>query len=50
MSRKFKMIRVNDQGGVSGTGHILDGIEFDNGKVCGHLVWESGHSSECSYI
>jgi hypothetical protein len=37
MSKKFVMIRVNDIGGVSGTGHVLDGIKFSNGKVA--VAW-----------
>lgn len=35
--KKFIMIRVNDIGGVSGTGHVMDGIEFSNGKVA--VAW-----------
>ena len=31
------MIRQQDQGGVSGTGHVLDGIEFSNKKVA--VAW-----------
>jgi hypothetical protein len=27
------MYRKGDESGVSGIGHILDGIQFDNGKV-----------------
>ena len=28
---------MHDQGGVSGTGHLLDGIQFSNGKVA--VAW-----------
>jgi len=31
--RTFKMIRFADESGVSGTGHVLDGVIFGNGKV-----------------
>jgi hypothetical protein len=37
MSKKFVMIRQQDQGGVSGVGHVLDGIEFSNKKVA--VAW-----------
>ena len=45
----FKMVRPKDETGVSGTGHILDGIVFPNGKcvVCWKgaspavTVWDS---------
>lgn len=37
MSRKFKLIRQIDKTGVSGIGHVLDGVEFDNGKVA--VTW-----------
>ena len=31
--RTFHMVRKHDISGVSGTGTVLDGVEFDNGKV-----------------
>jgi len=31
--KKFIMIRTNDISGVSGTGRVLDGVQFTNGKV-----------------
>lgn len=31
--RRFSMVRQADQSGVSGTGKVLDGVEFSNGKV-----------------
>lgn len=46
MSRKFKLIRQNDFGGISGTGHVLDGIEFDNGKVA--VTWYTKNVSATS--
>ncbi len=29
----FRLIRINDESGVSGTGHVLDGVVWPNGKV-----------------
>jgi hypothetical protein len=31
--RTFKMIRNADESGVSGTGHVLDGVEWHTGQV-----------------
>jgi len=39
----FRMIRENDVSGVSGTGHILSGIIFDDGQVV--VKWLSNASS-----
>lgn len=39
MSKRFKMIRNADETGVSGEGHVLDGVEFDNGMVA--ICWRS---------
>ena len=43
----FTMIRKQDESHVSGTGRVLDGIIFHNGKVV--ICWRSeerhGHSS-----
>ena len=33
MSKKFAMIRNFDVHGVSGTGYMLEGVVFENGKV-----------------
>lgn len=33
MSKKFSMVRNVDATGVSGTGEILEGVVFENGKV-----------------
>ncbi len=41
--RRFRMIRTRDSTGVSGTGHVLDGVVFENGWcVC---VWRSKNPS-----
>lgn len=37
--RTFEMIRNADETGVSGTGLVLEGIEFSNGEVV--VCWES---------
>lgn len=39
----FKMIRKNDTSGVSGTGHVLTGIIFDDGITV--VQWHSKSSS-----
>lgn len=38
-SRTFKMIRNEDESGVSGTGHVLDGVVFPDGKCV--IRWRS---------
>jgi len=38
-ARLFKMVRNNDETGVSGTGVVADGIEFPNGMVA--VCWRS---------
>ena len=35
--RRFHLIRDEDLSGVSGTGIVAEGIEFDNGKVA--ICW-----------
>jgi hypothetical protein len=37
--RLFTMIRKNDESHVSGTGRVLDGVVFHNGKVV--ICWRS---------
>jgi hypothetical protein len=41
--RIFKLIRGKDTSGVSGTGHVLDGIIFDDGTTIIH--WKGQRSS-----
>ena len=45
--RLFSLIRHTDQTGISGTGRVLDGVVFHNGKVV--VCWRSdlrgGYSS-----
>lgn len=38
-ARMFTMVRIADETGVSGTGVVLDGIEFPNGMVA--VCWRS---------
>lgn len=45
--RNFFLNRSEDISGVSGTGHIAQGIEFDNGKVA--LCWLTATSSIAVY-
>ena len=41
--RRFKLIRTVDETKISGTGHIADGVVFDNGRVV--LNWKGPNSS-----
>lgn len=36
--RAFKLIRTEDVSGVSGTGEIAEGVEFENGQVALHWL------------
>lgn len=49
--RLFSLSRSTDQTGISGTGRVLDGVIFHNGKVA--ICWRSdlrgGHSSVTLY-
>lgn len=35
--RVFELERLEDVSGISGTGIVAQGVEFDNGKVC--IAW-----------
>lgn len=41
--RRFQLIRDKDATGVSGVGHVADGVQFDDGNVC--IRWRSGTPS-----
>ena len=41
------MIRNADESGVSGTGHVLDGVVFHTGQVV--VCWRSDRSSIATY-
>ncbi len=45
--KTFKMIRVHDESGVSGTGHVLDGVVFHTGQVV--VCWRSNPCSVAVY-
>lgn len=47
--RTFVMSRGNDESGVSGTGQVLEGVEFSDGRVilewtslpCSTVIWDN---------
>lgn len=41
--RTFKLVRSKDLSGVSGTGEVAEGVEFDIGKVV--ICWTSKYHS-----
>ena len=43
----FKLVRIEDESGVSGVGHVADGVIFEN-QVC-VLNWRTAHSSTAIY-
>jgi hypothetical protein len=43
----FHLYRVEDQSGVSGTGPVVEGVEFTNGWCA--LRWVTGNSTLCFY-
>lgn len=47
--RLFSMVRQADESGVSGTGHVLDGVVWRNGKVT--AAWDTANApgSICNY-
>ena len=49
--RLFTLIRKADESGVSGTGRVLDGVVFHNGKVavCWRTELKHGYSSVAVY-
>lgn len=49
--RLFSLHRQSDESGVSGTGRVLDGVIFHNGKVvvCWRTDLRGGHSSLVIY-
>ena len=44
---RFRLVRVADPTGVSGTGHIADGVQFRDGTCV--LRWNTEHSSTAVY-
>lgn len=45
--RRFKVKREEDESGVSGTGVVAEGVEFENGKVV--IQWLSHKPSIAIY-
>jgi hypothetical protein len=45
--RLFELCRVEDESGVSGTGTVAQGVEFDNGWCA--LTWLTAHTSVAFY-
>jgi len=45
--RRFRLIRKEDETGISGTGHIADGVCFQNGKCV--LSWRTDKTSVAVY-
>ena len=46
-SRKFKLVRDNDETGISGTGVVAEGIEFSNGMCA--MCWLTAMHSVAVY-
>lgn len=42
-ARRFRLVRLNDPSGVSGTGHVADGCKFADGWVAVH--WPGNYAS-----
>lgn len=47
MTRRFILRRLADATGVSGTGHIADGVRFDDGTCV--LRWRTAFASTAVY-
>lgn len=45
--RIFRVDRKNDESNVSGTGHVIDGVEFDDGTVV--IRWRTDMASIAIY-
>lgn len=45
--RRFVMNRIEDETGISGTGRVLEGVEFGDGSVA--IRWTTAHRSWCIY-
>ncbi len=45
--RTFKLVRNEDESGVSGTGEVAEGVEFKNGKCV--MCWDTTTSSIAVY-
>ncbi len=47
MTTRFFLSRTEDESGVSGTGHVADGVRFSNGKTV--LCWTTSNTSVAVY-
>lgn len=45
--KRFHLLRDADESGVSGVGHVADGVQFDNGWCA--MVWRTPHTSMAFY-
>ncbi len=45
--RRFHLKRVEDETGISGTGIVVEGVEFSDGSIALH--WLTATSSWCFY-
>jgi hypothetical protein len=45
--RRFVLWRTEDPNGTSGTGAVVEGIEFSDGRVA--LRWMTARRSTCTY-
>lgn len=45
--RKFNLVRTEDASGVSGTGNVAQGVEFDDGTVA--MRWLTATASTALY-
>lgn len=45
--RNFKLVRIEDESGVSGTGEVAQGVEFDDGTCA--LRWLTQYASTAVY-
>jgi hypothetical protein len=43
----FKLLRVVDESGISGTGYVAEGVQFSSGRVV--MQWTTGTSSVAIY-
>lgn len=45
--RRFELHREEDESGISGTGVVAQGCEFDNGRCA--VVWKSMYGTQAFY-
>jgi len=46
-SRRFRLCRAEDLTGISGTGHVADGVRFPDGRIA--MRWATGTASTAIY-